>query len=31
MTNAPHLLPKTREGLKYGAVQMLDRDGLQTA
>ncbi|MEV5144563.1 acetyl-CoA C-acetyltransferase [Streptomyces sp. NPDC052727] len=31
MTNAPHLLPKTREGYKYGAVQMLDAmayDGL---
>ncbi|HEX4788173.1 MAG TPA: beta-ketoacyl synthase N-terminal-like domain-containing protein, partial [Actinospica sp.] len=24
MTNAPHLLPKSREGYKYGAVQMLD-------
>ena len=31
MTNAPHLLPKSREGVKYGAVQMLDAmalDGL---
>ncbi|MFI2429023.1 acetyl-CoA C-acetyltransferase [Streptomyces sp. NPDC018955] len=31
MTNAPHLLPKSREGFKYGAVQMLDamaHDGL---
>ncbi|MFC7981551.1 acetyl-CoA C-acetyltransferase [Streptomyces sp. NPDC057336] len=31
MTNAPHLLPKSREGYKYGAVQMLDamaHDGL---
>src|SRR3954462_4635761 len=31
MTNAPHLLPKSREGYKYGAVQMLDAmafDGL---
>src|SRR5690242_7942631 len=31
MTNAPHLLPKTREGYKYGAVEMLDamaHDGL---
>jgi acetyl-CoA C-acetyltransferase len=31
MTNAPHLLPKSREGFKYGAVQMLDAmayDGL---
>jgi acetyl-CoA C-acetyltransferase len=31
MTNAPHLLPKSREGYKYGAVQVLDamaHDGL---
>ncbi|AQS67487.1 acetyl-CoA C-acetyltransferase [Streptomyces pactum] len=31
MTNAPHLLPKSREGYKYGAVQMIDAmayDGL---
>ncbi|UGY93681.1 acetyl-CoA C-acetyltransferase [Streptomyces gobiensis] len=31
MSNAPHLLPKSREGYKYGAVQMLDAmayDGL---
>jgi acetyl-CoA C-acetyltransferase len=31
MTNAPHLLPKSREGYKYGAVQLLDSmayDGL---
>ncbi|WP_369216245.1 acetyl-CoA C-acetyltransferase, partial [Streptomyces flavofungini] len=31
MTNAPHLLPKSREGYKYGAVEMLDSmayDGL---
>src|SRR6476646_6526792 len=31
MTNAPHLLPKSREGFKYGAVEMLDSlayDGL---
>jgi acetyl-CoA C-acetyltransferase len=31
MTNAPHLLPKSREGHKYGAVEMLDAmayDGL---
>ncbi|WP_128380195.1 acetyl-CoA C-acetyltransferase [Streptomyces cavernae] len=34
MTNAPHLLPKSREGYKYGAVQMLDAmayDGLTDA
>lgn len=34
MTNAPHLLPKSREGFKYGAVQMLDamaHDGLTDA
>lgn len=34
MTNAPHLLPKSREGYKYGAVQMLDSmayDGLTDA
>ncbi|MGH8968729.1 MAG: acetyl-CoA C-acetyltransferase [Actinomycetes bacterium] len=31
MTQAPHLLPRSREGFKYGAVQMLDamaHDGL---
>jgi acetyl-CoA C-acetyltransferase len=31
MTNAPHLLPKAREGHKYGAIEMLDamaHDGL---
>lgn len=31
MTNAPHLLPKSREGYKYGAVEMVDsmaHDGL---
>jgi acetyl-CoA C-acetyltransferase len=31
MTNAPHLLPKSREGFKYGDVRMLDHmayDGL---
>ncbi|GFH35659.1 acetyl-CoA C-acetyltransferase [Streptomyces pacificus] len=31
MTNAPHLLPKSREGFKYGAIGMLDamaHDGL---
>lgn len=31
MTNAPHVLPKSREGVKYGALQMLDsmaHDGL---
>jgi acetyl-CoA C-acetyltransferase len=31
MTNAPHLLPKSREGYKYGAVQVVDAmafDGL---
>jgi acetyl-CoA C-acetyltransferase len=31
MTNAPHLLPKSREGYKYGAVEVLDSmalDGL---
>ncbi len=31
MTNAPHLLPKSREGHKYGAIGMLDamaHDGL---
>ncbi|MGV9291715.1 acetyl-CoA C-acetyltransferase [Streptomyces sp. NPDC003719] len=34
MTNAPHLLPGSREGYKYGAVQMLDamaHDGLTDA
>ncbi|WP_078873645.1 acetyl-CoA C-acetyltransferase [Streptomyces sp. NRRL S-1868] len=31
MTNAPHLLPKSRQGHKYGAIEMLDAmayDGL---
>ena len=31
MTNAPHLLPNSREGYKYGAIEMLDamaHDGL---
>lgn len=31
MTNAPHLLPKSREGYKYGALEVLDsmaQDGL---
>ncbi|MGW6567117.1 acetyl-CoA C-acetyltransferase [Streptomyces sp. NPDC054975] len=31
MTNAPHVLPKSREGYKYGAIEMLDAmayDGL---
>ncbi|MFI1939083.1 acetyl-CoA C-acetyltransferase [Streptomyces purpureus] len=31
MTNAPHLLPKSRDGFKYGAIEMLDAmayDGL---
>ncbi|MFE0423096.1 acetyl-CoA C-acetyltransferase [Streptomyces sp. NPDC058953] len=34
MTNAPHLLPKSRQGFKYGAVEMLDamaHDGLTDA
>jgi acetyl-CoA C-acetyltransferase len=34
MTNAPHLLPKSRQGYKYGAVEMLDAmayDGLTDA
>ncbi|MGW1931830.1 acetyl-CoA C-acetyltransferase [Streptomyces sp. NPDC001919] len=34
MTNAPHLLPKSRDGFKYGAVEMLDAmayDGLTDA
>ncbi|MER7825508.1 MULTISPECIES: acetyl-CoA C-acetyltransferase [unclassified Streptomyces] len=34
MTNAPHLLPKSRDGYKYGAVEMLDAmayDGLTDA
>lgn len=34
MTNAPHLLPKSRQGYKYGAVEMLDamaHDGLTDA
>ncbi|CAL2069839.1 MULTISPECIES: acetyl-CoA C-acetyltransferase [Streptomyces] len=31
MTNAPHLLPKSREGYKYGSIEMIDsmaHDGL---
>ncbi|WP_274562095.1 acetyl-CoA C-acetyltransferase [Streptomyces spiramyceticus] len=31
MTNAPHVLPKSRDGFKYGAIEMLDsmaHDGL---
>ncbi|MFC8451831.1 acetyl-CoA C-acetyltransferase [Kitasatospora sp. NPDC057223] len=34
MTNAPHVLPKSREGYKYGAIEMLDamaHDGLTDA
>jgi acetyl-CoA C-acetyltransferase len=34
MTNAPHLLPKSRQGYKYGAIQVLDamdHDGLTDA
>ncbi|MEO6955393.1 MAG: acetyl-CoA C-acetyltransferase, partial [Antricoccus sp.] len=34
MTNAPHLLPKSREGYKYGAIEVLDAmafDGLTDA
>ncbi|WP_406863180.1 acetyl-CoA C-acetyltransferase [Streptomyces sp. HUAS MG47] len=34
MTNAPHVLPKSREGFKYGAIEMLDvmaHDGLTDA
>jgi acetyl-CoA C-acetyltransferase len=34
MTNAPHLLPKSRAGYKYGSVEMLDHmalDGLTDA
>ncbi|MFF2405906.1 acetyl-CoA C-acetyltransferase [Streptomyces sp. NPDC058092] len=34
MTNAPHLLPKSREGYKYGAIELLDSmayDGLTDA
>ncbi|RDG37527.1 acetyl-CoA C-acetyltransferase [Streptomyces corynorhini] len=34
MTNAPHLLPKSRAGYKYGAIEMLDsmaHDGLTDA
>ncbi|GHH61627.1 acetyl-CoA C-acetyltransferase [Kitasatospora indigofera] len=34
MTNAPHVLPKSREGYKYGAIEMLDAmayDGLTDA
>ena len=34
MTNAPHVLPKSREGHKYGAIEMIDsmaNDGLVDA
>jgi acetyl-CoA C-acetyltransferase len=34
MTNAPHLLPKSRQGYKYGAIEMFDAmafDGLTDA
>ncbi|MEU6255092.1 acetyl-CoA C-acetyltransferase [Streptomyces sp. NPDC047043] len=34
MTNAPHLLPKSRGGFKYGAIEMIDamaHDGLTDA
>ncbi len=34
MTNAPHLLPKSRQGFKYGSIEMLDAmayDGLTDA
>ncbi len=31
MTNAPHLLPKSREGYKYGADRAARRDGLRRA
>src|SRR5581483_9126379 len=34
MTNAPHLLPKSREGYKYGSIEVLDamaHDGLTDA
>jgi acetyl-CoA C-acetyltransferase len=34
MTNAPHLLPKSRHGYKYGSIEVLDamaRDGLTDA
>ncbi|MCX4746714.1 acetyl-CoA C-acetyltransferase [Kitasatospora sp. NBC_01287] len=34
MTNAPHLLPKSREGYKYGSIELLDamaHDGLTDA
>jgi len=34
MTNAPHLLPKSRQGYKYGSIEMLDAmayDGLTDA
>jgi len=34
MTNAPHLLPKSRQGYKYGSIEMLDamaHDGLTDA
>jgi acetyl-CoA C-acetyltransferase len=34
MTNAPHLLPKSRSGFKYGSIEMLDAmayDGLTDA
>src|SRR5205085_5279233 len=34
MTNAPHLLPKSRAGFRYGSTQLLDSmafDGLENA
>src|SRR5450631_3588217 len=34
MTNAPHLLPKSRAGFRYGSTQLLDHracDGLENA
>ncbi len=31
MTNAPHLLPKSREGFKYGVDRAGRRDGLRRA
>src|SRR5258708_38340881 len=34
MTNAPHLLPKSRAGYKYGSIELLDamaHDGLTDA
>ena len=31
MTNAPHLLPKSREGFKYGDVRAGRLDGLRRA